>query len=472
MQDRLSERSYEHLVREGVNAAKSGRHHLARTLLQRAARQNPVDARPWVWLSATTDDPEEKRAYLERAVAADPTNTAARRGLVALSGKLDLDRVLAQGAGVAPPAQDGPEDAEASAFSCPQCGGRVTFDASQSDLTCEYCGHSMSLEAPVAAEESETPVDFVLPTSTGHLWAEGHVRLTCSRCGADTLLDNAQHSSQCPYCGSNQMVEHGDASDLIDPQLIGLMQMEAPDAEQLVRDWIRKDKLAPDDLRNRMEGLKLRPAYYPFWTFDGALEARWTCEVREGLGDNERWVPTSGGELQLFDDVLVPGMKALSPRHVRAIEPFGLKKLVELRPEHLAGWDALAYDRSMADASLIARERVVKTFGREMHYRVLPGQEKRNLRISAGNWSGLTFKHVLLPLWVGSYRYRGETFPVLVNGQSGRVSGEKPRDQVKVAMVWVGTTLIVLLIVAILALLAFAYQDSILAFLQALLSES
>ena len=36
------------------------------------------------------------------------------------------------------------------------------------------------------------------------------------------------------------------------------------------------------------------------------------------------------------------------------------------------------------------------------------------------------FKHILLPIWLASYRYQDKVYRFLVNGQSGEVQGERP----------------------------------------------
>ena len=38
----------------------------------------------------------------------------------------------------------------------------------------------------------------------------------------------------------------------------------------------------------------------------------------------------------------------------------------------------------------------------------------------------LTFKHVLLPVWLAAYRYRGRAYRFVVNGRTGAVDGERP----------------------------------------------
>ena len=44
-----------------------------------------------------------------------------------------------------------------------------------------------------------------------------------------------------------------------------------------------------------------------------------------------------------------------------------------------------------------------------------------------------TFKHILLPVWMAAYKYDGRTFRFVVNGQTGRVQGERPWSKWKIA---------------------------------------
>jgi len=45
----------------------------------------------------------------------------------------------------------------------------------------------------------------------------------------------------------------------------------------------------------------------------------------------------------------------------------------------------------------------------------------------------VTFKHILLPVWLAAYKYRGETYRFVVNGRTGRVQGERPWSAWKIA---------------------------------------
>lgn len=435
--DLRSDRQYERLLYDGISAAKAGNRAAARSLLNQAIEINGLDARPYVWLSSVTDDLAERRQYLEQAVAIDPNHAAARRGLALLNGMLDETEVLAEG--TEPPRRKQEiVDVEAQVFLCPQCGGHVAFSMVAGQLTCNYCGHVLEDEppqiVPSIADRAEQVLDFVLPTTSAHRWAEGQRRVACERCSAVILLPAEEKSIECPYCASQQFVAAPVDEKLIDPQLIILMRLDEQKVSDSIKKWLGKGFFAPDDLSLGLSRLKMRPAYYSAWSFDGTLEANWACEVKEGSGRYAHWEPRTGVITRFFDDVLVSGVRALDNKLLGQILPFDFQDAVEFKPEYLVGWPTLIYDRSLSDASLLAREQVTKTVRREMEYKVEPGREKRNLSTRGSGWSGMTYKHILFPLWTGSYIYRQKVYPLLVNGQTGKVSGTKPSDPVKIGL--------------------------------------
>ena len=465
--DAERERQFMDYLRDGITAAKDGHRSLAQSLLYRAIYINGDDARPYIWLSSTTDDPLEQIEYLEKAVAAEPANVAARRGLALLKGKIDPTRLMqaealerADEAAVigAGPASSAPIQVEGEAFLCPRCGGRLTFSMQSGAPTCEYCGYHEDSAAsgiesagPLAslADRAEQVLDFLIPTTLGHTWARAQQHLCCERCGAHSLLPPGQKTNQCPYCGSNQIVKTTPLEELVDPQLVAVVKIDEGEARKRVRQWLGKGLFAPDNLISSGASLQLRAGYYSFWTFDGAVEVRWSCEVNRGSNDRPRWEPSNGVETRFFDDVLVPGIKTITLQEQHALQPFDLHAVENFDPGYLAGWPAVFYDRSLSDASLVARDEVIREMRPQMYSLIEPGRDKRNVNIGGGEWSGMTFKHLLLPLWIGEYRFQGKNFQVLVNGQTGKVTGEKPSDSVKIVFM----ALLVLVILAVIVML-------------------
>lgn len=447
-----SQRQYDEYLRDGITAAKNGERRLAAMLLNRAVMLNHTDSRAYLWLSATTDDPKEQQEYLERAVALDPSNMAARRGLAMLTGKFDPRLAPAGALAAGAPRAGGPAAAETGGkqvFQCPNCGGRMSFAVGQELLVCEYCGHSIAAQNRGGyIEQTEQVLDFYVGTQKGNRWAAAEQEFKCEKCGALSILPPGQSAVQCPYCGSNQLVRSPEHDDLVPPQAVVVMQINEKDANRLALQWLGRGLLSPGSLGRSASTLRLRPAYYSCWTFDGTVEMRWSCEVAEGSGNSKRWVAAHGVETRFFNDILVSGVSAFPDRELDRLGPFEIPLAEIFQSEYLAGWPTILYDRSLTDASLIGREKVVRRLRPQMYSLVETGREKRNLQVGSGSWSGMTFKHILLPFWLGEYQFQGKPFRLWINGQNGKVQGEKPRDNFKLSLlIGVGVFVLLALIV-------------------------
>ena len=422
---------YERLLNAGIAAIKGGDRLQARQLLQKVTEMKPSDPQPWLWLSATTDDPAEQWDYLEYALAADPGNHAAKRGLVLLSGKIKTKDLLAEGEQLAPRQSLEPEEATASeVFICQACGGKIKFEPGQKSIICEYCGTVHHL-GDNAQPDLEQVLDSSLPSRQGHTWAEAQHRLSCPQCGGVLLLPVKEKTAHCPYCGNHQLIKSAETESLLDPQIIVLAELDEKQAIQNFKIWLGNGLFTPDNLRRLAQPAALRPAYYPFWTFDGTGELHWSCEFNQGNGNLE-WAVQEGVIYEMFDDELVSGMRSLKVSQLVKILPFNLKKGLPFTPQALAGWRVLAYDLSLSDASLVAREHIAKKLHRKLEHDIQILKPHRNLQPGKTDWSGMTYKHVLLPLWVGNYHYQGRNYQIFINGQTGKVSGEKPLDRTKI----------------------------------------
>jgi hypothetical protein len=327
----------------------------------------------------------------------------------------------------------------------------MVFSPALEALLCDYCGSASVLGSVDEQEEPAPPLSPALRSEKAHAWLSGCQEAACENCGAHSLLTAGEASRPCPYCGSSQQIISQALTALIEPQRIGLIAVDQAQAEAAVTNWLGSGFFAPDDLSDQASAVELRPGYYPFWIFAGALEMKWSCEVRDSYALSTRnspeWQSVQGTAVELFDDILVPGVRALDPSVLLQILPFDLHLLIEFSPHHLAGWQALAYDRSLSDASLVAREQVVRQERPRIEQQIAPGTVKRSVRFGGTKWMGVTYQLVLLPIWAGTYAYLGKVYPIMVNGQTGQVAGLRPRDKVKIGgILAMSVTLAVLLL--------------------------
>lgn len=54
------------------------------------------------------------------------------------------------------------------------------------------------------------------------------------------------------------------------------------------------------------------------------------------------------------------------------------------------------------------------------------------------NHSDITFKHILLPVWISAYRYQEKIYRFVVNARTDEVQGERPWSVVKIAAAIIG----------------------------------
>lgn len=452
--DRLGDRKREQageLFRMGRTCVKTGDKALGRQHLLKAVEYDPQHSEAWLWLSATTEDVVEQRKYLEWAIAAEPSNAQARRGLALLTGQLKKEEVLAEGTSVAvrQPAEAEPVRVRQT-FACPQCGGRLRFDPELVDLKCENCGFvEVVEEAPL--KDGARPLDFALPTERGQRWAEGERLFTCQQCSATSVLPVGHKSAVCPFCGNAALVHAPEEANLITPQGLIPMGFEAEKAYTLAREWLGQGWFTPGDLQKLVRNKQLYPAYVPFWVFEANLTAKWGAEVQEGYGKEERWVWRTGDYTFFYTDQLVPASTVMPSGWQKRLPKFDLKQLIQFKSEYLADWPAAMYTLSLADASLRAREQMVKDARRDVRDKVASGRAVRNLQLTTDSFSGELYKLILLPLWIGTYHYGQHQYRVIINGQTGKVAGDKPLDMAMLAFF----IITVLLFLSVLSALVF-----------------
>ncbi len=434
----------------GRALVKSGDREQARLVLNRALAEDRGLSDAWLWLAATTEDPAEQKQHLDWAIATNPGNTAARRWLALLNGQLRP--------ALARPAEGAPELAAASViqtvtavrtFTCRKCGGALRFDPELAELKCAQCSTlEVIVDAPAGGEKL---LDAVLPTPEGHAWAEAQRRQVCQQCGAVTIFPPGQTSTQCPFCGAMAFGVAPEEATLLPPQCLLPIKVDAAQAAAQLKSWLSQGFFAPDDLIALTRQPSLRPAYLPGWIFDFDVAVHWQALVSSGTGRSQTWEWRKDQRVFFFKNFVQPGVRSLSLRHFRRLEPFDWSALVDYKPDYLAGWPAAMYDLSLADATLEARGQMAQSADQQIRFKAAPGRSLRNFQITGHDFTGQTYRLALLPLWLGTYTYGGKLFHVLVNGQTGKVSGDKPVDQVKVAAVAVGAffTLLLLAVLAI-----------------------
>lgn len=335
-------------------------------------------------------------------------------------------------------------------FPCEQCGADYRFDPAAGTLICDHCGHTRRIGNTPWGRATLRELDFDAAVARDLPDSETEeVRIAkCPNCGAEVTFDPATHALECPFCATPVVTDTGSHRQ-IKPRGVLPFALDERSAHKAMTDWLGRLWFAPNGLREyARKGRRMQGIYVPYWTYDADTKSRYRGErgiiyhetvtvVRDGKRVPQqvakvRWSPASGRVARFFDDVLVLASRSLPKRYTDALEPWDLAALEPYRPEYLAGFRAEGYTVTLEEGYAEARQYMARVIERDVRFDI--GGDQQRIHAIDTEISAVTFKHILLPVWLAAYKYRGQTYRFVVNGRSGRVQGERPWSAVKIAV--------------------------------------
>ncbi len=335
-------------------------------------------------------------------------------------------------------------------FPCPQCGADLRFEPASGSMVCDFCGYSSPAETGDTPAETVRERDFraALEARLPEAETVESRDWSCPNCGAHITMDEATHASECPFCATPIVLDTG-KSRRIKPQGVVPFALDERAARKAMTDWLGRLWFAPNGLREyARKGRRMQGIYVPYWTYDADTQTRYTGQrgdayyvtrtiTRDGKTQTIRqrkirWRPVSGRVARFFDDVLVLASRALPKKYTDALAPWQLGDLRPYRPDFLAGFMAEAYTVGLEEGFAQARAHMDAVIRRDIRFDI-GGDEQRISSVDT-TIRDVTFKHILLPVWLAAYKYRGKTYRFVVNGQTGKVRGERPYSAWKIAL--------------------------------------
>lgn len=350
-------------------------------------------------------------------------------------------------------------------FHCENCGANVVFEPNAQSLICPYCGTEKAIPQS-EAQVIEHDLGEALNKGFSNAPTVEARTVTCPTCAATTRFDAHVTASRCAFCDAPLTSSPRKASVLA-PQAILPFGVEAKAAEESFSRWLGARWFAPSDLARRARSSGLDGVYLPFFTFDAVTETWYRGERGEHYYETRRftvmennkavekqetvqrtrWWPTSGTAFLAFDDVLILASKGLPEALVRKLEPWDLADVVPYEEAFLSGFLAECDQRGLKSSFDACKERCQGEIEREIRRDI--GGDVQRIQRKKSAWSDVTFKHILLPVWVGAFRYGDKVFRVVVNARTGEVQGERPWSWVKITAAVLAATMVVLVLYAV-----------------------
>ncbi len=359
------------------------------------------------------------------------------------------------------------DDGKGRIFPCEKCGADLEFSIGQQDLKCPYCGHVKLIELAADADIGEQ--DFHAILEKVREWREkssgedqsDQSEVRCVGCGGNVVFVGSLTSSECPYCGSPiQLDKVHDSPKRIPVHGVLPFQIEKEKARQNLTAWVRSRWFAPSEFALRGVDGRFNGVYLPFWTYDSMTFSRYWGErgdhyfvtVTENNQTKQerrtRWSSVSGSHQRFFDDVLVLGTNGMRRDMMDGLEPWPLESLQPFSQELLAGFLARTYEVELDEGFPIAKEKMDAGIASDVRG-LIGGDEQRVSEIKT-RYDAITFKHLLLPVWLLAYRYHNKSYQIFINAVTGEVQGERPYSFWKIFL----TVLLAVGIVATVALVS------------------
>jgi hypothetical protein len=357
-----------------------------------------------------------------------------------------------------------PQVAALQKYPCAACGAQAEWNPAKQALVCSFCG----TVAPFTVTRNGVAVEHDLVKALREIpddergWLQERRSVQCQSCKAVSVFDPERVGQNCDFCGSPKLVPYDEIKAPIRPQSLLPFKISEPEVRERIRQWYASKWLAPGSLRKRALVDRVRGIYIPYWTFDAHVVSPWTADAghyyyetetyRDSKGNRQsrqvrhtRWVPASGEVRHFFDDEPVPGTRGVSEHLLRRVEPFPTAELVPYEAAFLSGFVVEHYQVVLLEAAQNSEAQMLRKL-HDLCARAVPGDTYRNLQMHP-TWSGRTFKHVLVPVWLLTYLYASRPWQVVVNGYTGQIAGDYPKSPWKIALIVLVVLIVVVMVV-------------------------
>ncbi len=347
--------------------------------------------------------------------------------------------------------------ASGQTFPCRQCGAALTYDAATRGMVCGHCGLREAVAAAPGTPATSAAMIREIPIEQGmQLAMRGPgtqvTTIQCNTCGATVNVGQGERTTKCAFCGSQTVLQVQTNEAAIRPESLVPFAIAREAANKRFGDWLGTLWFRPSDLKKMAQVQEMGGVYVPYWTFNAHVDSQWSAQrgwyyyeteyyqttengqtvTRERQVQRTRWEPAWGQRSDDYQNVLVCAGRGLPTELAEKVTSFDVRQLVPYRPDYLAGWRAEQYSLDLMPGWQQGMAKMVASqegrCGRDVG-----GDTHQGLSVT-NTFAGITFKHVLLPIWIAAYRYNGKPYQFLVNGQTGEVVGRAPWSVVKITL--------------------------------------
>lgn len=322
----------------------------------------------------------------------------------------------------------------ANTYKCPGCGAPLQYTPGTDALICTYCGTETSVEE-LSRNESREDAQA----------RQSFNSYTCESCGAELLIDENTTATTCCYCGSSALIQER-LNGVLKPTGVIPFQMNKEQAKQNFCTWLCKGMFTPSVFKQKATLENIKGIYVPFWLYDYRADISTTAECtkvyRERRGDTEfvhtdYYIAERQG-MSSYQKIPVDASEKMPDNMMDMLEPYNYNELKEFEMPYLSGYESEKYNYESSDTQMTERvEKRVNDYIFQDMRNSITGYSSTHILRSQTSLHRNKADYTLLPVWMITYRYKGENKSFAINGQTGKQVGELPNSPAKIAA-WFG----------------------------------
>ena len=355
-------------------------------------------------------------------------------------------------------------------YKCPNCGGPLQFNPDKQMFSCEYCTSDFTAEKIqqlfAESEKQESLNEQEVKSSQekqaqaqakGEEFGEENlVSYSCPSCGAEVITAESTAATTCYYC-QNPVVLGSRLSGEFKPDSVIPFALTKEKAQDAFLKMCGKKKFLPKGFAGNAHFENLHGVYFPYWYVDEKMQSSMVAtgkKVRRWSSGNRRYTETSTyrlfrtGDLNIknvFEEALrsknsqkeadqnsKEAMQYLSgfqaeKRHemLQCVHPFDVTQAKPFAMSYLSGFQAEKRELDKQDVKGEI-DRRMDNYAQSLLKDTMGGFQE----IHVENYDDKTFeqrwRYTLLPVWIVTYKFKGEILPFAINGQTGKTYGKLP----------------------------------------------
>lgn len=344
-------------------------------------------------------------------------------------------------------------------FKCPSCASPILFDSSLQKLKCHYCGTEIDVEGyKDYSELSKEPLveDIRWKEQEAHYWQEGDPfeHYICESCGGEIIGEKTTVTTACPYC-DNQVLITKNVQGILQPDYVIPFKLDKESAMEALKHHFQRKPLIPNIFKSQYKLEEIKGLYVPFWLFDGlahgtihfgGVKTRTWADLKYTYTSTSYYNILREGDVQ-FHKVPVDGSKMLDDTLMESLEPFDVSGLTKFHPGYLSGYLANKYDVPSEAVIDRVNDRIKKSVHRLFEGSIqgvsMLHTEKENLSVVNGQKL-----YALYPIWMMKGSFKNKEYIFAMNGQTGKIVGDIPVDDVK-SLSYFGLIFLILTIIGL-----------------------